>query len=282
MSGKPRNLALGDLLPVQATDRVPIGESPGWCRSYGAIPISKAPHLFHDPRSPRVHPRCNRRWRRPRLHLHLSVSCRWGFLLLHLPRSNFSARNIHVFEPYDDGEVTAYWARRERHPVVRPKKGPSDYWRCKRSKTQQGPQQTSRSQSPASSLLGILIEFLGYSIFSSVGSVSLTSTDRGNIGNSKVLNEETGDDLLQQTNMTADGYALTVTLFSLAYTLFEVPSNYVMKHYVRPSLWLAFLLFAWGALTMGFAGVQNYATVVVLRFLIGAFEAGFFPGMSSL
>ena len=109
----------------------------------------------------------------------------------------------------------------------------------------------------------------------------LTSTDRGNIGNSKVLNEETGDDLLQQTNMTADGYALTVTLFSLAYALFEVPSNWVMKHYVRPSLWLAFLLFAWGALTIGFAGVQNYATVVSLRFFIGAFEAGFFPGMSS-
>lgn len=54
-----------------------------------------------------------------------------------------------------------------------------------------------------------------------------------------------------------------------------------MKHYVRPSMWLAFLLFAWGALTVGFAGVQNYATVVALRFLIGVFEAGFFPGVFS-
>ncbi|OAP64984.1 hypothetical protein AYL99_00956 [Fonsecaea erecta] len=107
----------------------------------------------------------------------------------------------------------------------------------------------------------------------------LNFLDRGNIGNSKVLNSETGDDLLQQTHMTANGYAVTVSLFSLAYTLFEVPSNYVMKHWVRPSLWLGFLLFAWGALTIGFAGVQNYTTVVVLRFLIGAFEAGFFPGI---
>ena len=106
----------------------------------------------------------------------------------------------------------------------------------------------------------------------------LNFLDRGNIGNSKVLNAETGDDLLQQTKMTAHGYAVTVTLFSLAYALFEVPSNWVMKHYVRPSLWLGFLLIAWGALTIGFAGVHNYATVVVLRFLIGAFEAGFFPG----
>ena len=56
----------------------------------------------------------------------------------------------------------------------------------------------------------------------------LNFLDRGNIGNSKVLNAETGDDLLQHTNMTADGYAITVTLFSLAYALFEVPSNWVM------------------------------------------------------
>lgn len=109
----------------------------------------------------------------------------------------------------------------------------------------------------------------------------LNFLDRGNIGSAKVLNEETGDSMIQQTRMTADGYALTVTLFSLAYAIFEVPSNWVMKHYVRPSIWLGFLLFAWGALTIGFAGVQNYATVVVLRFLIGVFEAGFFPGLSS-
>ncbi|ORX91594.1 hypothetical protein BCR34DRAFT_443524, partial [Clohesyomyces aquaticus] len=76
----------------------------------------------------------------------------------------------------------------------------------------------------------------------------LNFLDRGNIGNSKVLNAETGDDLLQQTHTSANGYALTVTLFSIAYTIFEVPSNYVMKHYVRPSRWLGFLLFAWGAL----------------------------------
>ncbi|KAK7183874.1 major facilitator superfamily transporter [Paraphaeosphaeria sporulosa] len=107
----------------------------------------------------------------------------------------------------------------------------------------------------------------------------LNFLDRGNIGNSKVLNAETGDDLLQQTSMGTGGYALTVTLFSIAYALFEVPSNYVMKHWVRPSLWLGFLLAAWGVLTIGFAGVQNFAAVVVLRFLIGVFEAGFFPGI---
>ncbi|KAI2602191.1 MFS transporter [Hypoxylon sp. NC1633] len=107
----------------------------------------------------------------------------------------------------------------------------------------------------------------------------LNFLDRGNIGNAKILNQETGDDLLQRTGMTASGYSLTVTLFSVAYTLFELPSNYVMKHYVRPSVWLAVLLGCWGALTLGFAGVKNYGTVLALRLLIGVSEAGFFPGI---
>ena len=105
----------------------------------------------------------------------------------------------------------------------------------------------------------------------------LNYLDRGNIGNSKALNEETGDDLLQQTGMDTKKYAVAVSLFSLAYFLFEVPSNWIMKRYVRPSLWLGTLLACWGFFTIGFSGVQNYASVVVLRFFIGVFEAGFFP-----
>lgn len=92
------------------------------------------------------------------------------------------------------------------------------------------------------------------------------------------MNEETGDDILQATNTTSQGYAVAVSLFSLAYATFEIPSNWVMKRYVRPSLWLSILLFGWGVLTIGFTGVQTYEQIVGLRFLIGVFEAGFYPG----
>lgn len=107
----------------------------------------------------------------------------------------------------------------------------------------------------------------------------LNFLDRGNIGNARVLNQETGDDMLHQTRMTSTDYAITLSVFSLAYALFEVPSNWVMKHYIRPSVWLALLLGCWGVATIGFAGVRNYATVLSLRLLIGVFEAGFFPGI---
>ncbi|KAK3057712.1 hypothetical protein LTR09_001896 [Extremus antarcticus] len=92
------------------------------------------------------------------------------------------------------------------------------------------------------------------------------------------MNEETNDDILHATNTTSQGYAIAVSMFSLAYALFEVPSNWIMERYVRPSLWLSILLFGWGALTIGFTGVKTYGQIVGLRFLIGVFEAGFYPG----
>ena len=102
--------------------------------------------------------------------------------------------------------------------------------------------------------------------------------DRSNIGNGRILNQETGDSLLQQTNMNSAQYSIVLTVFGIAYTVFDVPANWIMKRYIRPSHWLALLMLCWGALTVGFAWAQNFTTVLVLRFFIGVFEAGFFPG----
>lgn len=60
---------------------------------------------------------------------------------------------------------------------------------------------------------------------------------------------------------------------SLVARLAEVPSNYLLKKFA-PSTWIAFLMFSWGAITVGIAGVQSFATVTVTRFLLGLFEAG--------
>jgi MFS family permease len=67
-------------------------------------------------------------------------------------------------------------------------------------------------------------------------------------------------------------------VFLIAYALFEVPSNYFLKK-LSPSKWIAFLMFSWGAITMGLGGVQSFASVTVVRFLLGVFEAGLFPGL---
>ncbi|KAJ5389431.1 MFS transporter prlL [Penicillium cataractarum] len=101
--------------------------------------------------------------------------------------------------------------------------------------------------------------------------------DRSNIGNAKILNQNTHNDLLSETNMTSYQYTIALMVFLIAYALFEVPSNYFLKK-LRPSRWIAFLMLSWGATTMGLGGVHNYAQVTGLRFLLGVMEAGLFPG----
>ncbi|KAK0239381.1 major facilitator superfamily domain-containing protein [Armillaria nabsnona] len=72
---------------------------------------------------------------------------------------------------------------------------------------------------------------------------------------------------------------LAVASASLAtYMLFQIPSYYMLK-YFAPPYWLAFLMLGWGATLMIMAVSQNYITVLVLRLLLGAFEAGLVPGM---
>ncbi|KAI0338694.1 MFS transporter [Trametopsis cervina] len=102
--------------------------------------------------------------------------------------------------------------------------------------------------------------------------------DRANIGNAKVLNSDTGDSLVQTLDMSDQQYLVALMIFVVAYTLFETPSNYMLKKY-RPSRWIATLMFGWGLMTMVLGAVHNFAALVVVRFLLGMFEAGLFPGM---
>ncbi|KAJ7092436.1 putative MFS transporter [Mycena belliarum] len=115
----------------------------------------------------------------------------------------------------------------------------------------------------------------------SAGIYLLAYLDRSNIGNAKILNSETHNDLLSETHMTAFQYTIALMVFLVAYATFEVPSNYLLKK-LNPSRWIAFLMLAWGALTMGLGGTKSYAEVTVVRFLLGVFEAGLFPGLCFL
>lgn len=78
--------------------------------------------------------------------------------------------------------------------------------------------------------------------------------------------------------MTNYQYTIALMVFLVAYGVFEIPSNYFLKK-CKPSRWIAFLMLSWGACTMGLGGAQNYATVTAVRFLLGMFEAGLFPGL---
>lgn len=54
----------------------------------------------------------------------------------------------------------------------------------------------------------------------------------------------------------------------------ELPSNWIIKHYVRPSRWLAFITVAWGLIATLTGLVQSYGGLLACRVLLGLFEAG--------
>lgn len=67
-------------------------------------------------------------------------------------------------------------------------------------------------------------------------------------------------------------------IFFWGYFLFEVPSNIVLDK-VGARLWIARVMVTWGIVSAAMAFVWNDTSFYVLRFLLGAAEAGFFPGI---
>lgn len=67
-------------------------------------------------------------------------------------------------------------------------------------------------------------------------------------------------------------------IFFLGYFLCEVPSNIVLDK-VGARLWIARVMITWGIISGLFAFIQGETSFYVLRFLLGAAEAGFFPGI---
>jgi MFS family permease len=72
-------------------------------------------------------------------------------------------------------------------------------------------------------------------------------------------------------------YALGAGVFFIGYLLFEVPSNLMLEKIgVRKTLLR--IMVCWGIVAMAMMFVQTPTQFYVLRFLLGAFEAGFTPG----
>jgi MFS family permease len=67
-------------------------------------------------------------------------------------------------------------------------------------------------------------------------------------------------------------------VFLIAYAIFEAPSNYLLKK-LSPSKWISFLMFSWGIMTICLGFTHSFASVTAIRFLLGTFEAGLFPGL---
>lgn len=73
-------------------------------------------------------------------------------------------------------------------------------------------------------------------------------------------------------------YGWGAGIFFLGYALFEVPSNIILQR-TSARMWIARIMITWGIISGLMSIVTGPVSFLVLRFLLGVAEAGFFPGI---
>ena len=95
--------------------------------------------------------------------------------------------------------------------------------------------------------------------------------DRVNIG---FANAAMSKDLA----LSAAAFGGAAGIFFIGYFLFEVPSNLALNKF-GARVWIARIMFTWGIIAAAQAFVVGEASLNIVRFLLGAAEAGFFPSI---
>src|ERR1043166_2881147 len=96
--------------------------------------------------------------------------------------------------------------------------------------------------------------------------------DRNNIGFAALtMNRELG--------LTASEFGNGAGILFLGYCLLEVPSNMILYR-VGARRWLSRVMISWGLISAATIFVKGPWSFYLLRFLLGAAEAGYFPGVA--
>ncbi len=82
----------------------------------------------------------------------------------------------------------------------------------------------------------------------------------------------------RDAGLSSAAYGFGAGVFFIGYGLFEVPSNLVLAR-VGARVWIARIALTWGILACAMMFVRGEMSFYVLRFLLGAAEAGAFPGI---
>jgi hypothetical protein len=99
----------------------------------------------------------------------------------------------------------------------------------------------------------------------------LAYVDRVNVG---FANATMSHDL----GLSAAAFGGAAGIFFVGYFFFEVPSNLALNRF-GARVWLARIMFTWGIISGAQAFVAGEVGLKIVRFLLGAAEAGFYPGV---
>lgn len=82
----------------------------------------------------------------------------------------------------------------------------------------------------------------------------------------------------RDVGLSPEAYGLGAGIFFISYVLLEVPSNLILER-VGARIWIARIMVTWGVISSAMMFVRGPASFYTLRLLLGAAEAGFFPGI---
>ena len=95
--------------------------------------------------------------------------------------------------------------------------------------------------------------------------------DRVNVGFAK-------EAMQVDIGLSNSAFALGAGIFFAAYALFGIPANLILNK-IGAQKWLSITTVLWGVLSALTGLVQTETQFIVLRFLLGLGEAGFYPGI---
>lgn len=104
-----------------------------------------------------------------------------------------------------------------------------------------------------------------------VASMVISTIDRGNIGFAKL-------DMREDLGFSEAIFALGSSLFYVGYVLFEIPSAMASYRY-GARVWFARIMVTWAITTLWLAFTKSAVSFYLLRFLLGAAEAGLYPAL---
>ena len=95
--------------------------------------------------------------------------------------------------------------------------------------------------------------------------------DRINIGFANLT-------MAKDLHLSATMFGMANSIFYVAYALFEIPSNLALARY-GAKVWIPRIMITWGVCSCLTALAWDQYSLYALRFLVGAAEAGLFPGV---
>lgn len=118
----------------------------------------------------------------------------------------------------------------------------------------------------------------------------LASSSRSTVGLALTMNRSTGDSLSQHLRLSEHQISTGVALFYVAYVIFEIPSNLVSNEpllqamliavtRIPPHVWISRIQMSIGIVAACHAALSSVWSFYLLRFLLGACEAGVWPGI---